>query len=148
MVMIGKCLAAAMPDAMTHAVVRCPSTNARVVAIAIMVTMRKRATFEKDVMKNGLNMGPCTMNELQFRAITETAWRPIEEAEEIAKSNEGWIPRSLFGKMREWGWEAWVGQCDCGDLWLGRDGNGACFHTDRPSHYMPLPAPPTTVGQS
>ncbi len=65
-------------------------------------------------------------------------WRPIESA----PRDDGWISRSLFGKMRAWGWEAWVGQCDDGNIWLGRDGAGTCFDTDAPTHWMPLPSPP------
>lgn len=66
-------------------------------------------------------------------------WQPIE----TLPLDDGWSGRRLFGKMREWGWEEWVGQLDAHDFWLGRDGNGACFETDKPTHWMPLPAPPT-----
>lgn len=65
-------------------------------------------------------------------------WRPIE----TAPSKDGWIYPCLFGKRREWGWECWVGQCDDGHFWLGRQGNGSCFGTDVPTHWRPLPPPP------
>ena len=69
-------------------------------------------------------------------------WQPIETAIERAKTNDGWIPKSLFAIQREWGWEQWVGQCDDGDIWLGRCGDGSCFECDKPTHWMPLPEQP------
>jgi hypothetical protein len=76
------------------------------------------------------------------RLTAADGWRTIDSAIEAAKSNDGWIGRSLFGKMRQWGWEEWVGQCDAGDIWLGRSGDGTCFDTDEPTHWQPLPSPP------
>lgn len=69
-------------------------------------------------------------------------WKPIEEAIEAAKTNDGWIGPCLFAIERAWGWQIWVGQCDDGDYWLGRDDRGGCWESERPSHYMPLPKPP------
>lgn len=51
---------------------------------------------------------------------------------------------SLAHLVDEWtarGWNA-DGRQHAGNIWLGRDGNGACFETDVPTHYRPLPAPP------
>jgi hypothetical protein len=71
-------------------------------------------------------------------------WQPIETAIEAAKTNDGWIYKCLFGIQREWGWEEWVGQCDDGDIWLGRQGDGTCFDCDKPTHWMSLPPAPKT----
>lgn len=73
-----------------------------------------------------------------------TEWQPIETAIEIAKSNDGWIPKCLFGIERPWGWEEWVGQCDDGTIWLARNGEGGCWACDKPTHWQPLPKPPNT----
>ncbi len=72
-----------------------------------------------------------------------TGWRPIEAAPRCSccPSTEVWISRALFAIKREWGWEMWVGQCDAGDIWLGRTDKGACFATDTPTHWMPLYPP-------
>jgi hypothetical protein len=69
---------------------------------------------------------------------TMSGWQPIETAIEAAKSNDGWIPRCLFAIRRKWGWEMWLGQCDAGDIWLGRTDHGSCFGCERPTHWMPL----------
>lgn len=65
-------------------------------------------------------------------------WKPIA----TVPHKDGWISRSLFAIEREWGWEMWVGQCDDGDIWLGRQDDGACFDTVKPTHWRPLPDPP------
>lgn len=65
-------------------------------------------------------------------------WQPIE----TMPTDDGWSDHVLFGIMRPWGWEQWVGQCDDGDIWLGRDGEGACWECDVPTHWQPLPPPP------
>jgi hypothetical protein len=71
-------------------------------------------------------------------------WRRIETAIKDAQANnDGWIPASLFAIKRDWGWEMWVGQCDAGDIWLGRTDDGACFDTEPPTHWMPRPDEPT-----
>lgn len=75
---------------------------------------------------------------LSSRRETAEEWQPIE----TAPHSDGWIARSLFATRREWGWEMWVGQCDDGDIWLGRDGAGSCFDTDKPTHWRPLPLAP------
>jgi hypothetical protein len=69
-------------------------------------------------------------------------WRPIESAIEQYKSNDGWIPRSLFAIKRRYGWEMWVGQCNAGDIWLGVQDDGTCWDCDKPTHWMPLQEPP------
>lgn len=78
--------------------------------------------------------------------MSEREWQPIETAKKIAEANDGWIPAALFAVKCEWGWEMWVGQCDGGDIWLGRTDDGSCFDTDAPTHWMPLPPPPTGSG--
>lgn len=65
-------------------------------------------------------------------------WEPIE----TAPNNDGWISRCLFAKRQPWGWATWVGQCDAGDIWLGRKENGSCWECERPTHWMPLPKDP------
>lgn len=69
-------------------------------------------------------------------------WMPIETAIKASVESDGWIGPCLFGKMREWGWETWVGQCDDGYYWLSRDGTGSCDETDSPTHWQHLPKPP------
>lgn len=73
-------------------------------------------------------------------------WRDIAEAEVWAQeNNEGWIPRCLFGLQTDWGWSAWVGQCDAGDIWLGVDDHGGCWECPRPSHFQVIhPLSPST----
>jgi hypothetical protein len=65
-------------------------------------------------------------------------WQPIE----TAPSNEGWIGPCLFAKKEQWGWEIWVGQCDDGNIWLARCGEGICADGPVPTHWTPLPNPP------
>jgi len=81
-------------------------------------------------------------------AALKEAWQPIEIAIEIAKSNDGWIPVSLFAIERQWGWEVWVGQCDAGTIWLGRSDDGDCWDCEKPTHWMPLPAPLSRASRS
>lgn len=65
-------------------------------------------------------------------------WQPIN----TAPFEDGWLKSCLLGKWRSWGFESWVGQCDDGDIWLGREGDGTCFDTDEPTHWCPLPNDP------
>jgi len=77
-------------------------------------------------------------------------WRPITEAIEAAKDNDGWIPKSLFGKWIHLPsgdhFITWVGQCDAGDIWLvcwcEDEACEVCSDCDKPDWFMPLPAPP------
>lgn len=69
----------------------------------------------------------------------DSGWQPIE----TAPRDEGWIAPQLFAVKQTWGWEQWVGQCDAGDIWLGRTDDGSCFDTDPPTHWRPLPNPPS-----
>lgn len=64
-------------------------------------------------------------------------WEPIETAPFL----DVWLMPCILGRQRPWGFETWVGQCSDG-IWLVRDGNGGCFETDRPTHWMPLPESP------
>lgn len=66
-------------------------------------------------------------------------WQPIE----TAPHEDGWIKRCLFAKRYDWGWSVWVGQRDSYDMWLGVQDGGGCWDCEVPSHWMPLPPPPT-----
>lgn len=85
-------------------------------------------------------------DDSQAKLLAEREWQPIETAPwvEDSPSNPGhpWLSRCLLAKLQPWGWEAWVGQCDYGDIWLARLGNGSCAECDVPTHWQPLPAPP------
>lgn len=74
-------------------------------------------------------------------------WRDIESAPRddtavFGDEADHWIKRGLVGKQQPWGWSAWVGQMDAG-TWLGVAEDGTCWECEVPTHYQPLPAPPS-----
>lgn len=65
-------------------------------------------------------------------------WQPIET---VPRGDGGCIKPCLLAKKQSWGWEQWVGQCEPGDVWLVRNGNGSQLGPV-PTHWKPLSAPP------
>ena len=91
----------------------------------------------------------CRPNQPDISALVEDAWRPIETAPDCEPILV-WCPGQHRGidsaevvvlyhdASAEWGFDLWTnGGSNAGDeMWLA----------DRPTHWMPLPKPPTKAG--